>query len=164
MPFKKSLLLIFALLFGTHIFFQNSEGLIQKILEVRQSYLIEKLNSESTFTYSKKEYLALKNTKEIIVNNKYYDIKKVVVLDNCVKLNVIEDKNENFIKYLTYSLKKEKSKKTKAKLKRITTLVIQNTEESKNNIILLEQLKDNFYLKQNKYFNLIFPLLKPPIV
>ncbi|WP_320815465.1 hypothetical protein [Flavobacterium sp.] len=164
MILNKIILFLLFTLFGLQLFFQNADGLVHKFIELRQSYIIEKTNCKTTFVFSKKEYLLLKGTKEIIVDNIYYDIKKVDHLKNTIKLFVIEDKNESFVKYLSYSLKKEKSKKNKAKLKRGITLSLTFQEEIKNNFITIDGRQNNFYFEQNKNIKVVIPILKPPIV
>ncbi|MEQ3661150.1 MAG: hypothetical protein ABNG98_06965 [Flavobacterium sp.] len=164
MIFKRVILLILFTFSGLLLLFQNSEGLVQKFIELRQTYIIEKSDSQTTFIFSKKDYLSLKNTKEIIVNNKYYDIKKAIHFKNIVKLHVIEDKNESFLKFMSHSLKNGKNKKDKAKIKRGLTLDLHHKEEREKNFISIKGPTNNFYLKENKYLKIIIPLLKPPIV
>ena len=164
MTFKKVLFLLLFSLLGLQLFFQNSEGLVLKIFELRQLYIIEKTDFQSTFIFSKKEYSSLKDKKEIIVNNTYYDIKKVIFHKNTVELFVIEDKNESIFKFISHSLKSEKSKKDKVENKRNFTLALHIKDENKNNFFKNNIVFENFYTRQNKCLRVIIPLLKPPIV
>jgi hypothetical protein len=161
---KKTISFLIIALLGIQVCFLNSDNLIQKILELRQTYIIEKSDNLKCIIVTKKNYSSLKKNNEIIYNGAFYDIKKVVKSSELVKLIVIEDKNENLIKYICYSLKKEKSKKEKAKLKRSITLAFQMNQQDKKRFKETYTIDNNFYLKQNKNFNIIKPLLKPPII
>ena len=164
MVLKKIISFLILALLGIQVFFLNSDNLIQKILELRQTYVIEKSENLKCILVTKKNYSSLKINNEIIYNGAFYDIKKVVKSSEFVKLIVIEDKNENLIKYICYSLKKEKSKKNKAKLKRSITLALQMNQQDKKRFKETYIIDNNFYLKQNKNFNVIKSLLKPPII
>ena len=89
--------MIIALL-GIQVCFLNSDNLIQKILELRQTYIIEKSDNLKCIIVTKKNYSSLKKNNEIIYNGAFYDIKKVVNSIELVKLIEIEDKNEKIIK------------------------------------------------------------------
>ncbi len=146
------------------LFFQNSEVLVQKIFELRQSYIIEKSDCLTTFEFSKKEYFSLKDKKEFIVNGKYYDVKNTIHLKNTVKLIVIEDKNESFIKYISFCLKKESSEKNTEKFKHEIKFVLYLKEKDSKKFVFINKASEKFYLKENKYNQVILSLLKPPIV
>jgi hypothetical protein len=159
---KKITLFLFITLFGLQLLVQNSETLIQKIFELRQSFIIEKSASFKTLTLSKKEWFSYKNTKEIKIANNYFDIKKVTFIGKVVHLMVIEDHNENFIKFITHSLKNEKSKKGKTKLKRNLVFTI-NFEDGYSNLKQQNFQENNFYSHQKKYLSSTKKTLKPPI-
>ena len=160
--YKKITLFLFITLFGLQLLVQNSETLIQKIFELRQSFIIEKSNSFKTLTLSKKEWLSHKDSKEIKINNNYYDVKKVAFIGKVVHLMVVEDHNENFIIFITHSLENEKSKKSKTKLKRNLVFTI-NFEDGYSKLKQQNFQENNFYSLQKKYSNTTEKTLKPPI-
>ena len=98
MVLKKTISFLIIALLGIQVCFLNSDNLIQKILELRQTYIIEKSDNLKCIIVTKKNYSSLKKNNEIIYNGAFYDIKKVVKSSELVKLIVIEDKNENLIK------------------------------------------------------------------
>lgn len=161
---KKIFSIFFFTSFGILLFFQNSEPLIEKLLEIRQNYIIEKSDFETSFIFSKESYLTIKSAREIIVADKYYDIKKVILLENKVKLVVIEDKNESLFKFISHSLKKENSKKNKAKIKRNIILALLTEPEIERRIILIDGILTSFYKEQKNPKKIISLLLKPPII
>ena len=161
---KKIFSIFFFTSFGILLFFQNSEPLIEKLLEIRQNYIIKKSDFETTFIFSKENYLTIKNAKEIIVADKYYDIKKVIQLHSKVKLIVIEDKNESLFKFISYSLKKENSKKNKAKFKRNIILALLSPQEIETRHTLIDRVLKPFYKEQNNPNKIVSLLLKPPII
>jgi hypothetical protein len=164
--YKKITLFLFITLFGLQLLVQNSESLVQKIFELRQSFIVEKSSCFKTLALSKKEWLSYKNPKEIKIANNYFDIKKVTFIGKVVHLMVIEDHNENFIKFITHTLKNEKSKKgkIKLKLKRNFVFIIHFEDEYINVNDLQNFLESNFHVPQKKYCNISGKILKPPIV
>jgi hypothetical protein len=161
---KKIIFFLFITLFGLQLLVQNSQPLMRKIFDLRRSFIIEKSSSFTSLTLSKKEWLLHKNFKEIKIDNNYYDVKKITHKGETVDLIVIEDKNENLIKYITHNLKNENSKKNKTKLKRSLVFVIHSEEADSNFNNLPNSLENNFYTYQKKYCSSIQTTFRPPIV
>lgn len=129
MIFKRVILFTIFTLIGFQLLLQNCKGLVQKIFELRQLYIIEKSDNLTTFIFAKKEYLSL------------------------------TDKNVNFIKHISHSLKKE-LKKTEAESR--ITLALPNKNDGEISFAMINKNKRKFYL--NKNIKAPLYLLRPPII
>lgn len=162
MLLKRIFIFLIFFLLGLQLIFQNCEYLAQKIFELRQMYIIERSDNLTTFIFSKKEYASLNDKKEIFIDGKYYDVKLVEDLNTSVRLVVIEDKNENFIKYISHSLKQEKKKKNKVEAKRRLILALPNKDFDEIKLTYSTKVQTKFYLKLRKHIKVHLPLLRPP--
>jgi hypothetical protein len=163
---KHSIILLALYIAGMVLFIQNSENLLSEIFKLRQNYLVEKKVPTTSFVFSTQEWQKIQNKKEIKLKDVYYDIIKVSLSPKKVTAEVIEDKNESFIKFITHTFhKKEKNKSKGNKLKLKRNLIV-TFEAAANNKVIANKylaLKQNYCFQQKKYSTTLNSLMKPPI-
>lgn len=164
--FKKIVIFLILTLLGFNIMMQFSEHLVSELLLIRNRYYIENNQEIVLIELPLSEWLSQENKKEIIINNTYFDIKKVVVTNNEVVLYSIEDSFENILHFLQKSLaKKDKKETEKNRLKTKRILDFYYTVATENEADLSFNKKDNpcKYMQFLLHKASIKPTIKPPI-
>ena len=110
MNYKKITIIALALFYSFSLFILSTDTLLSDILQVRQNIIIHSKTKE-TLLLSKQSWDKLATKDEFKYNDSYYDVKKVVVYKNFVKVEVVKDMLELVIKEITENLndKLEKS-------------------------------------------------------
>jgi len=159
MKFKKAAIVSLALFYSVFLFVVSSDTLVSDILQVRQNIVIHSKEKE-TMLLSKKSWSTIISKDEFKYKNNYYDVKKVVVCKNFVKVEVVKDMLELIIKDVTKNLKNNKNK-TLQKLKK-SIIIYYSKATSFGFTFITKNKTENYYSVncfKNKYITSIF---RPP--
>ena len=141
------------------MFLVSSDTLVLDLLQVRQNIVIHSKEKE-ILLLSKQSWNMIISKDEFKYKNNYYDVKKVVVYKNFVKVEVVKDMLELIIKDVTKNLNKNKNK-TLQKFKKSIILYYSKITSFGFSFIADNRTKNYFTTNcfKNKYITSIF---RPP--
>jgi hypothetical protein len=159
MELKKLTIIALAIFYSLFLFIISLGAILSDFISVRQNVLSHSKKTE-TLILSKNFWESIPEKKEFVYNNNYYDVKKIVIYNKIVKVDVVKDEFEQIMKGFSKNLnsKNKKSKSTNFK-KIIVAYFSYNTNNNKISTNKLEKDFTPFPFEKNKFLIAVF---RPP--
>lgn len=163
MEVKKIIIVTVAILYGLLSFLLFSETLLIQLIEAKKEYYLSESQNFYQFNFSKQGWERMEDKKEFIHKGDYYDVKKVCILKDNVKVTVLKDDYENLLKFVAKNISPKNKKHKASKLKRVFEVYIPKTAVATPKEIPAN-IEHNYYYISSDITSHLPGIFRPPCI
>jgi hypothetical protein len=113
MRLNKNKVLFILIFYTVFLVIFSTETILTEFMNARRELLIKSDSNSETFFVTKSFWNTLKDKKEFVIQNEYYDLKSYQIIDNKVLIHVVHDTFELTLKKTIENLTKKAAKNKK---------------------------------------------------
>jgi hypothetical protein len=162
MDLKKITIIALAISYSIFLFVLSSGEIISDFIEIRKDIICHSSKTES-LNVSKKFWDSLVEKEEFVYHNNYYDLKKVVIYKQTVKVEVVKDKFEQIMKKFTKNINSKNKKNHSLGVKKIIVGCFLNNSLD-NSPFSSNNSKNDFTAISSEKYNYLASIFRPPCI